>query len=266
MFAGRAQVPLTTSRVRPASRGWCKSRLATCQMHPGLLASQPLCDRGAKRRRQLRRPEVPDRGVICRSQRHKCGDSNICPLHRRGVRLPGEGASHPREANQLTSTVRFSRGAIWGGVYQGVHGVAKKAARVVGGWLFKEEPDHYSFADLERDGSTVWDGVVNALARQHLRTVKPGDRVLYYHSGNVRAIVGEMRVTEGPAPDPTSDDPKAVVVKLEPVKRWTHPVTLAQVKADESLATWDLVRLPRLSVMPVSAEQWRRVEEIANSP
>jgi predicted RNA-binding protein with PUA-like domain len=142
--------------------------------------------------------------------------------------------------------------------------VAKKA--VAGsGWLFKEEPDHYNIADLERDGSTWWDGVDNALARQHLRQVKPGDRVLYYHTGKERAVVGEMRVLEGPTADPAEKDPKAVVVKVAKVKRWPCPVTLAQIKADPVLAGWDLVRLPRLSVVPVSAEQWRRVEELSQT-
>jgi predicted RNA-binding protein with PUA-like domain len=140
-----------------------------------------------------------------------------------------------------------------------------KTPAAVGGWLFKEEPDHYNFADLQRDGSTVWDGVVNAAARLQLRKVKPGDRVLYYHTGNERAIVGEMRVVEGPLADPTSDDPKAVAVKVEAVRRWPRSVTLAQIKAEASLAGWDLIRLPRLSVMPVTAQQWRQVEELANS-
>ena len=89
-----------------------------------------------------------------------------------------------------------------------------------GGWLFKEEPGHYNYADLERDGSTLWDGVDNNLARQHLRNVKAGDRVLYYHTGNEKAVVGEMTVLEGAMPDPGADDPKAVVVRVRAVKRW----------------------------------------------
>jgi predicted RNA-binding protein with PUA-like domain len=126
-------------------------------------------------------------------------------------------------------------------------------------WLFKEEPDHYSYADLERDGAATWDGVTNNLARQNLRKIRPGDRVLYYHTGKEKAVIGEMEVTAGPMPDPDSEDPKAVVVKVRPVKRLDRPVTLERIKADPQLASWDLVRLPRLSVMPVSAEQWQRV-------
>jgi predicted RNA-binding protein with PUA-like domain len=132
----------------------------------------------------------------------------------------------------------------------------------VGGWLFKEEPDHYSYNDLERDGETLWDGVDNNLARKNLRLVKNGDAVLYYHTGKERAIVGEMLVLAGPMPDPGSDDPKAVVVKVKAVRRWDRPVSLARIKEDPLLAGWDLVRLGRLSVMPVSAEQWRRVLQL----
>ncbi len=132
-----------------------------------------------------------------------------------------------------------------------------------GGWLFKEEPDHYSYADLERDGATWWNGVSNNLARQHLRQVKAGDRVLYYHTGKEKAIVGEMRVIAGPKADPDADDPKAAVVQVEAVARWPSPVTLERIKAEPALAGWDLVRLPRLSVVPVSAEQWRRLEEMS---
>jgi predicted RNA-binding protein with PUA-like domain len=129
-------------------------------------------------------------------------------------------------------------------------------------WLFKEEPEHYSFADLQRDGRATWDGVTNALARQHLRRVQPGDRVFFYHTGKEKAVVGEMRVLAGPRPDPADEDPKAVIVEVAPVKALGRPVTLAEIKNDPLLADWELVRLPRLSVMPVSEEQWRRVEEL----
>ncbi|MCI0640616.1 MAG: EVE domain-containing protein [Gemmataceae bacterium] len=132
-----------------------------------------------------------------------------------------------------------------------------------GGWLFKEEPDHYSYDDLERDQTTLWDGVENNLARKNLRKVQPGDRVLYYHTGKVRAIVGEMTVLEGPMADPKSADPKAVVVKVKAARRWAQPLTLQTIKEDKLLKSWDLVRVGRLSVVPVSQEQWRRVMELA---
>lgn len=140
----------------------------------------------------------------------------------------------------------------------------KKGQEEKGGWLFKEEPDHYSFADLVRDGQAVWEGVTNALARKHLRNVKKGDRVLYYHTGKERAIVGEMTVAEGPSPDPKSDDDKAVVVTVKPVKPWSKPVTLERIKKEPQLADWELVRISRLSVMPVSAEQWALLEKLAH--
>jgi predicted RNA-binding protein with PUA-like domain len=139
--------------------------------------------------------------------------------------------------------------------------VAKKS-QIAGGWLFKEEPDCYNYATLEKDGSTLWCGVKNALARQNLRKVRMGDRVLYYHTGKERAIVGEMRVAADPTTDPASDDPKSVAVKVEPVKRWTPPVTLEQIKKEPLFAQWELLRISRLSVMPVSPELWRRLEEM----
>jgi predicted RNA-binding protein with PUA-like domain len=140
--------------------------------------------------------------------------------------------------------------------------MAKRQAEA-GGWLFKEEPDHYSFADLERDKATWWNGVENNLARKHLREMKVGDRVLYYHTGKERAIVGEMRVKSGPRADPASDDAKSVVVEVEAVKPWPRPLSLERIKEEPRLASWELVRIPRLSVMPVSAEQWKILEELA---
>jgi predicted RNA-binding protein with PUA-like domain len=130
-------------------------------------------------------------------------------------------------------------------------------------WLCKQEPGCYSYDDLERDGSTVWDGVSNALARKHLRQMKPGDRVLFYHTGKEKAVVGEMVVTGEPRPDPNADDEHAMVVEMKPVRRLPAAVTLAQIKADKALANWDLVRISRLSVVPVTEAQWRRVAEIA---
>ena len=130
-------------------------------------------------------------------------------------------------------------------------------------WLFKQEPSCYSFADLQRDGRTVWDGVGNALARKYLRQVKRGDRVLLYHTGTEKAVVGVMRAVADAGPASTDDDPGAVVVEVEPVAALPRPVPLAEIKADSLLAEWDLVRLPRLSVMPATREQWRRVEELA---
>jgi len=133
-------------------------------------------------------------------------------------------------------------------------------------WLCKQEPTCYSYDDLARDGSTAWDGVSNALARKHLRQMHPGDRVLFYHTGKEKAVVGEMVVSAEPKPDPKADDEAAVVVEVRPVRRFPVAVTLAQIKADKLLANCDLVRLPRLSVVPVTESQWKRIEELAGFP
>jgi predicted RNA-binding protein with PUA-like domain len=140
--------------------------------------------------------------------------------------------------------------------------VAKDAGAKGGGWLFKEEPDHYSYADLERDGTAVWDGVTNNLALQNLRKVRKGDRVLYYHSGKEKAVVGEMRVVAGPRPDPQDAAGKLVVVEVRAVRRLPAPVSLARIKQEPQLRDWELVRLPRLSVVPVSSVQWDRIKEL----
>lgn len=129
-------------------------------------------------------------------------------------------------------------------------------------WLCKQEPDCYSYDDLARDGRTTWDGVSNALARKNLWAMKVGDRVLYYHTGKEKAIVGEMEVCVAPTVDPNSDDEKAVVVGMKAVRKFPTTVTLATIKQDKLLATWDLVRLPRLSVVPVTKAQWTRVMEL----
>jgi predicted RNA-binding protein with PUA-like domain len=140
--------------------------------------------------------------------------------------------------------------------------MAKKKPNAAGGWLFKEEPSCFSYADLEKAGGTVWAGVKNGLARQHLRNLKIGDRVLYYHTGKERAIVGEMRVVSAPTVEQGSDDPKSVAVKVEPVRRWEPSVTLEQIKQDPLFVEWELIRISRLSVMPVSPEIWNRLEAI----
>jgi predicted RNA-binding protein with PUA-like domain len=129
-------------------------------------------------------------------------------------------------------------------------------------WLFKEEPTHYSFGQLQREGRTVWSGVRNALARKNLRQIRKGDRVLFYHTGKEKAIVGEMRVVRNPWVEPAADDPQEVLVEVEAVRLLPNPVSLERIKNDPQLAGWDLVRLPRLSVMPVSDEQWRRIEQL----
>jgi predicted RNA-binding protein with PUA-like domain len=131
------------------------------------------------------------------------------------------------------------------------------------GWLFKEEPSCYSFAELERDGKTVWSGVTNNLARKNLRQVSKGDRVLFYATGKIKAVVGEMEVTEGPRPDPKDEDPRSVVVTVRPVRRLQSEVSLTRIKSEAQLADWDLVRNSRLSVMSVSDGQWQRIMQMS---
>ena len=120
-------------------------------------------------------------------------------------------------------------------------------------WLFKEEPSHYSYADLEADGETVWSGITNALALKHLRAVKPGDRIFYYHTGKEKAVVGEVKAVKIANGE----------VTVAPVRRLAKSVPLADIKAEPKFKDWELVRISRLSVMPVTPAQWKRIEEMA---
>ena len=130
-------------------------------------------------------------------------------------------------------------------------------------WLLKTEPDSYSYANLEKDGKAVWDGVSNNLALKHLRGMAKGDEVFIYHTGDEKQIVGVAQVTSGPYPDPKHADPKLVVVDLKPKRKLPRPVTLAEVKAESKFADFALARAPRLSVMPVTDEQWKMLLEMA---
>jgi len=126
-------------------------------------------------------------------------------------------------------------------------------------WIVKTEPSTYSYDDLERQKTAVWDGVRNNLALKHLRQMRPGDRVLVYHSGEQKAVVGVAEVTAAAYPDPKQKDPKLVVVDLRVAGRLPRPVLLAEIKKDRAFADLGLVRIGRLSVMPASAEQFRRL-------
>ncbi|MFO0983412.1 MAG: EVE domain-containing protein [Planctomycetota bacterium] len=121
-------------------------------------------------------------------------------------------------------------------------------------WLFKTEPSEYSFAQLVKDGKTVWTGVKNALAQKHLRAIRKGDQILIYHTGAEKAVVGMASATSDAYPDQAASE--LCVVDIAPVKPLAHAVTLAVLKADPGLADFALVRLPRLSVMPVADAQW----------
>src|SRR5262245_55377174 len=132
-------------------------------------------------------------------------------------------------------------------------------------FLVKTEPSTYSFADLLRDKRTVWDGVSNPVALRHLATIKKGDTVVVYHTGDEKQAVGLAVAASDPYPDPKLKDPKRPVVDLAPDKPLPQAVTLAQVKADAVLKGTELARLPRLSVMPFSEAQYRRLLELAGA-
>ena len=126
-------------------------------------------------------------------------------------------------------------------------------------WLVKSEPETYSWADLNRDGRTGWTGVRNYTARLHLKAMRPGDVVLFYHSGKTKCIVGIAKVAKPAFPDTTADEPGWVAVELAPAKPLPSPVTLAQIKADATLRTMELVRQSRLSVSPVRPAEFARI-------
>ena len=132
-------------------------------------------------------------------------------------------------------------------------------------WLVKTEPDAYAFAQLARERRTTWDGVKNALALKHLAAMQKGDEVLVYHTGDEKAAVGVARVACAPYPDPKETDPRRLVVDLAAVAALPHPVTLAAMRANAKLAGFDLLRLPRLSVMPVSDAQWAEIARMAKA-
>jgi predicted RNA-binding protein with PUA-like domain len=128
-------------------------------------------------------------------------------------------------------------------------------------WLMKSEPGSYSWDDLVRDGGTEWDGVRNPAARLHLKAMKMGDEALFYHSGDVRAAVGIMRVGREGRPDPK--DSNWVSVAVEPVRPLAEPVTLKAIKAEPKLARMELIRQSRLSVSPVRGDEWKAILKMA---
>lgn len=127
-------------------------------------------------------------------------------------------------------------------------------------WLVKTEPEVFGWDDLVRLGRDKWDGVRNWAAQRHLAEMRPGDQALFYHTGDERQVVGVCRVVSAPYPEPGQDNPKIVVVDVEPAYRFDRPVTLTEIKADPAFAEWALVRQSRLSVMPVPEPLWLRVQ------
>ncbi len=131
-------------------------------------------------------------------------------------------------------------------------------------WLLKTEPQEYSYADLAQDGRSVWNGVKNPLALKYLRTLQPADKALIYHTGKERRVVGIAEIISLPYPDPELSNPLRVVVDLRPVRSLSRPVTLTQIKQDICFTGFDLIRLPRLSVVPVAIEHWQRILQLAD--
>ena len=132
-------------------------------------------------------------------------------------------------------------------------------------FLVKTEPSTYSFADLQRDRRTVWDGVSNPVALKHLATIRKGDTVIVYHTGDEKQAVGLAVALSNAYPDPKLADPRRVVVDLAPQRSLPKAVTLAQVKADAVLKANDLARLPRLSVIPFTEDQFQRLLRLAGA-
>jgi len=130
-------------------------------------------------------------------------------------------------------------------------------------WLVKSEPSSYSFEQLVKDKKTAWTGVRNYAARIHLNAMKKGDEVLYYHSNEGTEVVGIAKVFKEAYQDPSTDDNRWVAVDLKPVRRLKKPVSLSEIKNDSRLSGMALVRLGRLSVQPVTEEEWKIVTEMA---
>ncbi len=126
-------------------------------------------------------------------------------------------------------------------------------------WILKTEPTTYSFDDLVREKRTAWDGVKNAVALKHIRAMRSGDQALIYHSGKQKAVVGLAKIVSAPYPDPEQGDPKLAVVDIAAGLPLPNPVELKQIKADAAFKDLGLVRMGRLSVMPASAAQWKRL-------
>ena len=133
-------------------------------------------------------------------------------------------------------------------------------------WLAKQEPSGprgYPLSRLKRDGRTVWDGVHNNLALKHIRSMSPGDLVIYYHTGDERQAVGTMQVTSRPYPNPEEDDERFVVVDVKYKSTFKRPVTLQEIKADPRFEGWDLLRISRLSVLPVPKRIWDMIDRMS---
>jgi predicted RNA-binding protein with PUA-like domain len=132
-------------------------------------------------------------------------------------------------------------------------------------WLFKEEPANYSYDEFARDKKTVWSGVKNPVAQRHLHAVKKGDLIFYYHTGDEKAVVGVAKAAGDAYADPQDATGRLAIVDITPVRKLKRPVTLKEIKADARFKTFPLVRISRLSVMPVTDQEWDRIEKMAET-
>lgn len=130
-------------------------------------------------------------------------------------------------------------------------------------WLCKQEPSTYNIDKLEKEKKTSWDGVHNNLALKHLKQMKKGDLVFFYHSGDEKRIVGIMEITSDAYPNPKEKDPRFVAVDVKFKKRLDRPVTLGEIKANPIFKDWELLRISRLSVMPASSQIWSEIIKIS---
>ena len=132
-------------------------------------------------------------------------------------------------------------------------------------WLVKSEPSSYSWDQFEKDGQTIWNGVRNYAARNHLKAMKKGDEVFFYHSNEGLNIVGIAKVVKEAYQDPTTDEPAWVVVDLKASKKLKRPVSLEDIKKEKRLKNMALLRISRLSVQPVTKEEWKVIMELSNA-
>ncbi len=132
-------------------------------------------------------------------------------------------------------------------------------------WLVKQEPSVYNYDKLEKEKKTVWDGVHNNLALKHIRSMKKGDKALFYHTGDEKQAVGIIEITSNPYPNSKEEDKRFVVVDVKPISRLKRPVTLDEIKKDSLFKNWELLRISRLSVMPVPKEIWDTIIKKSNS-
>ena len=132
-------------------------------------------------------------------------------------------------------------------------------------WLLKEEPNKYSYNDLVKDKKTIWDGVGNNLALKNIRNISKGDQAFFYHTGKEKSIIGIVEVTKNSYSDPKKEDIRFVVFDVEPVKKLKRAVSLKEIKSNSIFKEFDLVRIPRLSVMPVTKKYWDSIIKLSNN-